>query len=213
MELPTRDTANPKRFHSNTAVVRFPRPARYRGKLDIVRWALVITALALVTWQLVAPSREVPLIAERNAAPPIAGQGRITGVARVSDGDTLKINDISIRFHGIDAPEKAQTCHAANGQLWSCGKSATSALTNHISQAAIECQPKGKDQYGRTIAVCYRGSEDLNAWMVAEGWAVAYRQYSSDYIASENAAKDAQKNIWAGQFDMPWDWRRGHRTR
>lgn len=88
-----------------------------------------------------------------------------------------------------------------------------SALANYIGHSAIDCQPKGNDRYGRTIAVCYRGSQDLNAWMVAEGWAVAYRQYSSDYTASENAAKAAQKNIWASQFDMPWDWRRGHRAR
>jgi len=40
--------------------------------------------------------------------------------------------------------------------------------------------------------------------MVASGWAVAYRRYSLDYVADEDAA---QRNIWSGNFDMPWDWR------
>ncbi|NIQ93013.1 MAG: hypothetical protein GWN87_01465, partial [Desulfuromonadales bacterium] len=29
-----------------------------------------------------------------------------------------------------------------------------------------------KDQYGRSIAVCMLGDEELNAWLVSEGWAV-----------------------------------------
>ena len=41
--------------------------------------------------------------------------------------------------------------------------------------------------------------------MVASGWAVAYRRYSLDYVADED--EDAARNIWLGDFDMPWDWR------
>ena len=47
--------------------------------------------------------------------------------------------------------------------------------------------------------------------MVGEGLAVAYRQYSSDYIADENRAHEAQKGVWRTTFDMPWEWRRGAR--
>ena len=34
----------------------------------------------------------------------------ITGKARVTDGDTIKINKKKIRLFGIDAPEKNQFC-------------------------------------------------------------------------------------------------------
>ena len=34
----------------------------------------------------------------------------ISGKAIVVDGDTIKINKISIRLYGIDAPEKNQIC-------------------------------------------------------------------------------------------------------
>ena len=47
--------------------------------------------------------------------------------------------------------------------------------------------------------------------MVSEGWAVAYRHYSQDYIAEKDQARRAGRNIWAATFVMPWDWRRGQR--
>jgi endonuclease YncB( thermonuclease family) len=43
--------------------------------------------------------------------------------------------------------------------------------------------------------------------MVANGWAVAYRRYSVDYVVAEDAARQKRINIWSGDFDMPWDWR------
>jgi endonuclease YncB( thermonuclease family) len=46
--------------------------------------------------------------------------------------------------------------------------------------------------------------------MVASGWAVAYRRYSLDYVADEDAAR---RNIWSGDFDMPWDWRAQRQNR
>jgi endonuclease YncB( thermonuclease family) len=58
------------------------------------------------------------------------------------------------------------------------------------------------DRYRRIVAVCFKGTEDLDRWMVASGWAVAYGRYSLDYVADEDAAR---QNIWSGDFDMPWD--------
>ena len=34
----------------------------------------------------------------------------ISGIAKVTDGDTIKIEGKKIRFFGIDAPEKKQKC-------------------------------------------------------------------------------------------------------
>ncbi len=47
--------------------------------------------------------------------------------------------------------------------------------------------------------------------MVSEGWALAYRKYSKDYVAAEDAAREAGKGLWRGKFVPPWDWRRGER--
>ena len=61
------------------------------------------------------------------------------------------------------------------------------------------------------MAVCRYGGEDLNAWMVSQGWALAYRRYAQDYVDEEAGAKAARVGIWRGDFVPPWDWRRGKR--
>ena len=68
------------------------------------------------------------------------------------------------------------------------------------------------DRYGRVVADCIVGRENLNRWMVREGWAVAYRQYSTAYIPAEDHARTGQRGIWQGRFDMPWDWRAERRS-
>ena len=63
----------------------------------------------------------------------------------------------------------------------------------------------------RVIAVCFIDGKDLNAMMVGEGWALAYRDYSEKYVPQENTARKASKGIWAMRFVPPWEWRRGAR--
>lgn len=132
---------------------------------------------------------------------------QVTGVASVIDGDTIEIHGTHIRLHGVDAPESAQLCFRPDRTQWRCGQQAALVLADRIGEAPVVCRRTDTDQYGRTIAVCFRGTENLNAWMVAEGWAVAYRQYSMDYVADEERAKRAKLGIWSGSFEVPWDWR------
>ena len=44
-----------------------------------------------------------------------------------------------------------------------------------------------------------------------EGWAVASRKYSTDYVSHETAAKATRRGVWRGQFVVPSRWRRGDR--
>ena len=37
---------------------------------------------------------------------------------------------------------------------------------------------------------------------------IVCREYSSDFVAAEDAAKAAKRGIWAGAFDIPADWRK-----
>ena len=75
----------------------------------------------------------------------------------------------------------------------------------------VSCDPKGRDRYKRVIAVCFKAETNLNAWMVTQGWAVAFRKYGNDNIREEDEARLAGRGIWAGLFDMPWDWRARNR--
>jgi endonuclease YncB( thermonuclease family) len=52
------------------------------------------------------------------------------------------------------------------------------------------------DRYGRLLAICYVGGQDLNELLVREGWALDYRKYSTDYLRAESAATRAGAGIW-----------------
>jgi endonuclease YncB( thermonuclease family) len=131
----------------------------------------------------------------------------IQGTASVIDGDTIEIRGERIRLDAIDAPESSQLCLDAAGKRYRCGQKSAYALADMIGRSTVTCQPKGRDRYKRTIAVCFKSGTNLNAWMVAQGWAVAFRKYGIDYIGEEDQARIARRGIWAGSFEMPWDWR------
>ncbi len=127
----------------------------------------------------------------------------IIGKAKVIDGDTIHINKNKIRLHAIDAPETNQTCNK-NSKVWSCGMESTKFLKDLIGNNKIECITKGKDRYNRFIGICYKDNLDLNSAMVLNGWAIAYRYYSKDYIEEEEKAKQEKRGIWIGDFVEPY---------
>jgi len=132
----------------------------------------------------------------------------ISGSAVVTDGDTIKISNNKIRLHGIDAPEKRQNC-TKNEKKYNCGVVATEALSKKIGKNIVKClTQKKKDRYNRFIGVCFVDQQNLNKWMVSNGYAIAYRRYSKDYILDENFAKTNKLGLWSGTFLKPEKWRK-----
>ena len=137
----------------------------------------------------------------------------ITGMARISDGDTITVEGARIRLNGIDAPETDQTCINKTGENYACGIAARDALTGLIQGRAVICSGDEIDLYGRHIMTCSAGQMDINAAMVASGWALAFRRYSNIYATQEQTARSRQAGLWSGAFIAPWDWRhRGPQT-
>ena len=131
----------------------------------------------------------------------------IFGNANVIDGDTIHINKNKIRLHAIDAPEINQTCNK-NSRVWNCGVESTKFLKELIGNNKIECITQGKDRYNRFIGICYKDNLDLNSEMVLNGWAIAYRYYSKDYVEEEKKAKQEKRGIWIGDFVEPYLFRK-----
>ncbi len=134
----------------------------------------------------------------------------IEGSARAIDGDTLDFSGQRVRLHGIDAPERNQKCWLG-GTEWLCGQASSRALKNLIKGAVIKCSKMDRDRYGRIVGKCRLKGIDIGRTMVADGMALAFRKYSSDYVAAENAAKAERIGIWKSDFMAPWHWRRGKR--
>lgn len=126
----------------------------------------------------------------------------IHGIARAIDGDSLTVGTTRVRLFGIDAPEYDQLC-TRNGARWACGTEAAAELSKLVTGRSINCTPTGVDQYQRVLARCSASGTDVNLTMVQAGFALAYRQYSSDYINAEASAKAFRRGIWSGTFDTP----------
>ena len=144
------------------------------------------------------------------ATPAAQANNLITGRSSVIDADTLEIHGMRIRLEGIDAPESSQRCGAA-GQEWACGQQAALALNDWIGERNVSCRRQGQDRYQRTLARCFVGTEDVQSWLVLNGWALAYRRYSADYVAAEEIAQSRQAGLWQGEFVPPWQWRQNGR--
>ena len=126
---------------------------------------------------------------------------------QVIDGDTIHIGKLKYRFFGIDAPEIKQICEKDNIKI-QCGVIAKSVLKNKIADKIPECIVKDKDRYQRLIAECFIGKESLSRFMVREGYAVAYTQYSKDFIEDEKYAKENKLGIWSINFQIPSEYRK-----
>ena len=141
---------------------------------------------------------------------------KISGFAKIVDGDTIKINSKKIRLYGIDAPEKKQKCKKTYLTIsfmsftkdYMCGEVSTQKLIKKINKQKLNCNIIDVDRYKRLIGECFKRNINLNSWMVSNGYAVAYRKYSKKYVSDEINAKNNKLGIWQGKFEMPWDYRR-----
>jgi len=125
----------------------------------------------------------------------------------VTDGDTIRIGDERIRFSGIDAPELKQTCIYQSIEF-QCGEFSKTLLIQKIANQEVNCIREGNDQYGRTLAECFVGEESLSSYLVREGYAFAYRQYSDQFIQDEEYAQSRENGMWSMEFLFPWDYRK-----
>jgi endonuclease YncB( thermonuclease family) len=151
-----------------------------------------------------SPSATSHLVPIRDNGP----AGRVV----VVDGDSIEVNGQPVRLWGIDAAELSQTC-TLDGRPWACGRDAAQVLARKLAGRVVACETRTRDQYGRIVALCRADREDISAWLVEQGWALAFRRFSLDYVAHEDRARAARRGIWAGSFQPPWEWRADGRRR
>jgi endonuclease YncB( thermonuclease family) len=131
---------------------------------------------------------------------------------QVIDGDTIHIGKNKYRFFGIDAPETKQICEKDNIKI-QCGVIARNVLKNKIADKIPKCIVKDKDRFQRLVAECFIGKESLSRFMVREGYAIAYTQYSKDFVEDEKYAKENKLGIWGMTFQIPSEYRKSLRNK
>lgn len=136
---------------------------------------------------------------------PAAGETLTGRVVHVGDGDTLTLQLPAgerrrVRLAWIDAPELAQAG----------GEQAKQVLDRKVYRREVTVQVVDTDPYGRIVGLVRLGDRDINAEMVAEGWAWDYRHYnhSPQLEALEQSARQRHLGLWADEHPMPpWDFR------
>ena len=88
-----------------------------------------------------------------------------------------------------------------------------SKITKYDIYSEVICNYNNKDRYDRILGICYVSKlngdrTELNKIMVQSGNAVAYLKYSKKYLKDQEIAKNKNRVIWSGEFDMPWEWRK-----
>jgi endonuclease YncB( thermonuclease family) len=131
----------------------------------------------------------------------------VKAVPDIVDADTIWAGTTKVRLSGIDAPETDQICLDAAGKTWDCGIEARNKLRAHAGTQAWTCELKGLDLYKRALGDCKVAGEDVSRWLVRNGWALAFRKYSTVYVADEEYAQQRKLGLWSGAFIAPWDWR------
>ncbi len=99
----------------------------------------------------------------------------IAGTAWVIDGDTIAIDYRQhIRLAGIDAEEMDEPN----------GYAARDHLRALIYGRMVTCQLNGERTYERKVGTCFAGSDNLNAAMVRDGYALDCFHYSKGLYAT-----------------------------
>ena len=129
---------------------------------------------------------------------------------RIIDGDTIQIDKVKFRLHGIDAPEIQQICQFKEIN-YNCGVSSKDFLVSLIGNQSVKCEHKDVDRYKRVVAEYFVENTNLNKELVRNGWALAFRDYSNDYIADEKFAELNKLGMWKGRFIHPKKWRKLNR--
>ena len=138
----------------------------------------------------------------------VAVRGELAGRASIVDGDTLEIHGLRIRLWGIDASEGSQLCRGDDSTPYRCGTKAANDLDAFIAERPIVCTQLSQDQYERAVARCSVAGIDLGEWLVRNGLALDWPQYSKGrYAAAQREADQAGRGMWVGSYVEPWLYR------
>lgn len=129
----------------------------------------------------------------------------VVGRAVVLDDASLRIRHTIVRLHGIYIPTTGRSC-AFFLRPVPCADRAALALETRI-QGFVHCSAVSRNLDGSVNAICfirrkfYSLGEDLGAYLLSRGLALALPGAPFEYVALERIAQTRQLGIWGFQVD------------
>lgn len=135
-----------------------------------------------------------------------------TGMARefssyasVDEDGSLRVGTRKVHLYGIYIPPTGQHCRTFFSPPV-CGSRATLALEFKI-QGFVHCREKSRNRDRSVNAICHvnrtntSAGEDLGAYLIQQGWAMARPQAPFEYHALEKIARQQSAGIWGFTID------------
>lgn len=125
--------------------------------------------------------------------------------AVVQDNATLVIQNRLVRLYGIYVPQQGQFCDQVQRPP-RCGTRAAVALDFKI-QGFVTCRTMATYDDGSVGAICWTGrssfdaGDDLGAYLISQGLALAGPDAPYEYRALERVAEAQGVGIWGFQAD------------
>lgn len=137
---------------------------------------------------------------KRQFIPPMKSQRGLVRVVKVIDGDTVKLsNGQTVRYAGIDAPERGQPFYRA-------AKNFNRKLT-YGKIVELEFDVERYDRYGRLLSYVFVRDERgkrifVNAEMVKSGFAMVYTKppnvrYADLFVKLQREARERGLGLWS----------------
>lgn len=129
------------------------------------------------------------------------GSAEIVSYAFVNEDGSLRISGHTIHLYGLYIPPTDDTCRTFERPV-KCAPRAVLALDFTIGSHFVHCEPQARREDGSIEAVCRAGDENLNEWMLMNGWAVARPEAPFEYKVMEEIARERHIGIWGFPVDV-----------
>jgi endonuclease YncB( thermonuclease family) len=129
----------------------------------------------------------------------------IHGLAIVREDGSLLIKNRVVVLFGIYLPPTGRQCREWERPV-RCDSRAVLALDFKV-RGFVTCLPEGEDDEGRIHAICYldrtrlSSGEDLGAYLIDRGWALALPYAPFEYHAMERIAQAQGRGVWGYSID------------
>ena len=129
----------------------------------------------------------------------------ISSSAIVNNDGSLRIKGKTVHLYGIHIPETNQTCKTYRVPP-ACGSRAAVALDFKID-GFVRCDIKSRQDDGSVIGWCrvnaskFDDGDDLSAYLLQKGWAVALPDAPFEYQTLEKIARTRGFGVWGMPVD------------
>jgi len=128
--------------------------------------------------------------------------------AFINDNGTLRINKKTVHLYGIHIPKTSENCRT-NQHPPVCAQRAALALEFKI-KSFVRCEVISENPNGSITGQCFANysnfdkGDDLSAYLLEHGWAVALPDAPIEYITQEKIARSRGIGVWGIAIDLPY---------